>query len=128
MKPGGMLIAVRLPKPFPALARFYKVAKRKLDDISTVACCLGIVLGSGGVVEKARFAYGGVADTPTRVFEAEQAVEGRRFSAAAIRDAQDAVMRSLRPISDHRGSADYRLAMAMSLLDKFVYETGKEAA
>jgi xanthine dehydrogenase small subunit len=128
LKPGEMLIAVRLPKPLPALARFYKVAKRKLDDISTVACCLAIALRSDGVVERARFAYGGVAETPMRVLEAEQAVEGRRFSAAAIRNAQDAVMRSLRPISDHRGSADYRLAMAMSLLDKFVYETGQEAA
>jgi xanthine dehydrogenase small subunit len=128
MKRGEMLIAVRLPKPFPALARFYKIAKRKLDDISTVACCLAVTLGSNGLVEKARFAYGGVAETPLRVFDAEQTVEGRTWSAAAIRHAQDAVVRSLRPISDHRGSANYRLAMAKSLLDKFLYEAGKEAA
>ncbi len=128
MQPGEMLIAVRIPKPFPELARFYKVAKRKLDDISTVACCLAVALGSSGIVEKARFAYGGVAEIPVRVFEAEEAVEGRRWSASAIRQAQDAVVRGLRPISDHRGSADYRLAMAKSLLDKFAYEAGKEAA
>lgn len=128
LKPGEVLIAVRVPKPFPALARFYKVAKRKLDDISTVACCLALDLGSNGLVQKARFAYGGVAETPTRIFEAEQAVEGRTWSAAAIHKAQDVILRSLRPISDHRGSADYRLAMAKSLLDKFAYEAGREAA
>jgi xanthine dehydrogenase small subunit len=32
------------------------------------------------------------------------------------------------PISDHRGSADYRLAMAKSLLEKFAYEAGSAAA
>jgi xanthine dehydrogenase small subunit len=128
LKPGELLTAVRIPKPLPALARFYKVAKRKLDDISTVACCLAVDLRSNGVVERARFAYGGVAETPIRLFEAEQAVEGRVWSAAAIRKAKDVVMRTLRPISDHRGSAGYRLAMAKSLLDKFAYEAGKEAA
>ena len=127
MQPGEVLIAVRIPKPLPSLARFYKVAKRKLDDISTVACGMAVTLGSNGVVQKARFAYGGVAKTPIRLFEAEESVEGRTLGAAAIRKAQDAV-RSLQPISDHRGSADYRLAIAKSLLDKFAYEAGKEAA
>jgi xanthine dehydrogenase small subunit len=128
MQPGEILVAVRVPKPLPALARFYKVAKRKLDDISTVACAVALDLGSNGTVERARFAYGGVAQTPLRLFEAEQAVEGRTWNAAAVRRAQDVVMRSLRPISDHRGSADYRLAMAKSLLEKFAYEGGTEAA
>jgi len=128
MQPGELLVAVRIPKPIPALTRFYKVAKRKLDDISTVACGLSVILGSNGIVEKARFAYGGVSETPLRVWEAEQAVEGRTWSTAAIRKAQDAILRTLRPISDHRGSADYRLAMAASLLNKFAYEAGKEPA
>jgi len=92
-----------------------------------VACGMAVTLGSNGVVQKARFAYGGVAKTPIRLFEAEESVEGRTLGAAAIRKAQDAV-RSLQPISDHRGSADYRLAIAKSLLDKFAYEAGKEAA
>jgi len=126
--PGEVLVAVRIPKPLPAMARFYKVAKRKLDDISTVACGLALALDSRGIVEKARFAYGGVAPTPVRLIEAEQAVAGRRWSAATVRQAQEAVMRTLRPISDHRGSADYRLAMAKSLLEKFAYEAGREAA
>ncbi|HUI81353.1 MAG TPA: FAD binding domain-containing protein [Bryobacteraceae bacterium] len=128
LRPGEVLVAVRIPKPFPALARFYKVAKRKLDDISTVACCLAIDLSSNGVVERARFAYGGVAEMPVRLFEAERAVEGRTWNPATVRKAQETAMRSVRPISDHRGSADYRVAMVQSLLGKFAYESGREAA
>jgi xanthine dehydrogenase small subunit len=128
LQPGEMLVAVRIPKPFPAVARFYKVAKRKLDDISTVAACLSIDLDSSGAVEKARFAYGGVAETPVRLLEAERAVEGHIWDERAIRRAQEMVMRRLRPISDHRGSAAYRLAMAQSLLEKFACEAEGKAA
>ena len=36
-RPGEVLIDVRVPRDQPALQRFYKVSKRVLDDISTVA-------------------------------------------------------------------------------------------
>jgi xanthine dehydrogenase small subunit len=128
LRPAELLVSVRIPRPYPSFARFYKIAKRKLDDISTVAGCLAITFGSNGIVRKARFAYGGVSRTPVRVEQAEQAVEGRRWNLTAARRAADPVARLLRPISDHRGSADYRLAMAQSLLEKFAWETSKEAA
>jgi xanthine dehydrogenase small subunit len=112
---GELIRSVRIPKPLPTHARFYKVAKRRVDDISTVAA--GIALrtnGSGHVA--ARMAFGGVAPIPMRAFEAEEALAaGDRESAKEI------LRRTLHPIGDHRGSAAYRLAMAQSLLDKFLW-------
>src|SRR5689334_5415545 len=36
LQSGEVLVSVILPKPFPEVVRFYKVAKRRADDISTV--------------------------------------------------------------------------------------------
>ena len=128
LRPGEVIVSIRIPKPFPAVVRFYKVAKRKLDDISTVAAGLAISLDGTGRVVKARFGYGGLAEMPLRAYDAERAVEGRVWDPAAARAAREAVLRAVRPISDHRGSAGYRLAMAQSLIDKFAHETVERAA
>ena len=110
---GEILRSVRIPKPLPARACFYKLAKRRLDDISTVAAAIAIRADG-----TARLAFGGVAPIPVRAVEAEHAIaEGDAGLAKAI------LRRTLRPMSDHRGSAEYRVAMAQSLLDKFFWET-----
>jgi xanthine dehydrogenase small subunit len=124
---GEVLVSVVIPKPLPAV-RFYKVAKRRLDDISTVAAAFGMTIDGGSRVRRARLAYGGVAAVPTRCTEAEEAIEGRIWSRSAIGAAQKAIAASLRPISDHRGSGEYRLAMAQSLFEKYFYESGEAAA
>ena len=102
--------------------RFYKVAKRRLDDISTVAAAMAIVLDSGSRVMNARFAFGGVAATPLRAIAAEEAVIGRVWNMAAVARAQAALDRTLNPISDHRGSAEYRKEAAKSLVEKFWWD------
>jgi xanthine dehydrogenase small subunit len=115
---GELLVSVEIPKPIAAGLRFYKVAKRRADDISTVAAGIGVMEGSDGRIESARFAFGGVAATPMRAREAEEAVLGREWNGETIRLAQGMIGRTLKPISDHRGSAAYRLALAQSLLEK----------
>jgi xanthine dehydrogenase small subunit len=126
--PGELILSIVIPKPFPALARFYKAAKRRMDDISTVAACFAIDLDSAGRIRRARLAYGGVAAVPLRATEAEDALTGAAFTAAAVERAQKILARTLHPISDHRGSAAYRLALAQSLLAKFWWEQQEEAA
>jgi xanthine dehydrogenase small subunit len=123
-----LLEAIEFPKPLPADARFYKVAKRRVDDISTVAACFSVVIDHHGRVEHARFAYGGVAATPIRALEAEEAIMGRPWDLTAVRRAQDVLSQTLKPLSDHRGSDAYRLAMAQTLIEKYWYECRAEAA
>ena len=110
---GEVLVSIHIPKPFPRVARFFKIAKRRMDDISSVAA--GIAIHEDG---SARVAFGGVAATPVRVLEAEHELP------SSVNRAKRAIAASLKPLSDHRSSAAYRLAMAQSLLDKFQYEGG----
>ncbi len=122
LKPGELLHSIRIPKPFPRFIRFYKLAKRRLDDISTVAAGIAMDRDASGRVVRVRLAFGGVAATPWRAVEAERALEATEFMPADIGHAKEALRRTLRPIDDHRGSAAYRIAMAQSLIDKFRHE------
>jgi xanthine dehydrogenase small subunit len=123
-----VLVSVRIPKPVREETGFYKIAKRRTDDISTVAAGISVTLDASGTVTRARFAYGGVAATPVRALEAEQAVLGRRWNASTIQLAQDVIARTLKPLSDHRGSAEYRLAIAQSVLGKYAHQQKLEDA
>ncbi len=69
-----------------------------------------------------------MAAIPLRAAEAEEAIVGARWNESAVHRAQDVLARTLQPISDHRGSAAYRLALAQSLLEKFWWEQQAEAA
>ncbi len=123
LAPGEVIVAVRIPKPFPQVGRFYKVAKREMDDISTVAAAFAIDLDDDGQVTSARLAYGGVAATPIRAHDAERSLVGAPFTASAVADACAVLKKTLNPISDHRGSEKYRRAMVEQLLRKFHAET-----
>jgi xanthine dehydrogenase small subunit len=123
LRPGELLTAIEIPKPYPRLLRFYKVSKRRFDDISTVAAAISMELDPAGRVRRARFVYGGVAVTPLRIAEAEDVLSGQVWNEAAVARVQRVIDRSLTPLSDARGSKEYRLQVAQSLVEKFYWET-----
>ncbi len=128
LTPGDVIVSIRIPKSFAQETRFYKIAKRRTDDISTVAAAISVTVDRFGHVARARFAYGGVAAAPVRALEAENAVLGRPWHVSTIERAQEAIANSLKPISDHRGSAEYRVAIAQSVIEKYWHERKLEAA
>jgi xanthine dehydrogenase small subunit len=122
MEAGELIAAVEIPKPLPKFLRFYKVAKRRLDDISTVAAAMALDVDAHGKVGRARFAFGGIAATPVRSAEAESAVVDQPWNDAAVERVQAALDKTLQPMSDHRGSKEYRLEVSKSLVEKFRWE------
>jgi len=117
-----IMTAVEIPKPLPRFVRFYKVAKRKLDDISTVAAAMSLDIDAQGRATRARLAFGGVAATPVRILEAETAITGQLWNGAAVERVQNILDRALKPMSDHRGSKEYRLEVSKSLVEKYHWE------
>jgi xanthine dehydrogenase small subunit len=112
-----------VPLPAPALQRFYKVSKRVLDDISTVSAAFALDLTEAGCVERLRAAYGGVAATPLRAIAVEERAAGQPWTRATLEALLPLLSRSGTPLSDLRGSAEYRRAMMGKLLEKFFAET-----
>jgi xanthine dehydrogenase small subunit len=125
LRPGELIAAVRIPRPFASLQRFYKVSKRRLDDISSVAGAFAIDRDERGRVTRARLAFGGVAATPVRLVAAEDALVGHVLSTARMEEIATIAMRAVAPIDDHRASARYRRAMVGSLLRKLAHEHGE---
>jgi xanthine dehydrogenase small subunit len=125
LQPGEIVTAIEIPKPYPGLVRFYKVAKRAMDDISTVAAAMALDVDSAGRVRRARFGFGGMAATPVRLVQAERAIEGLSWNEAAVERVQQAIASTLTPMTDHRGSANFRLEVAKRLVEKFYWEHGR---
>jgi xanthine dehydrogenase small subunit len=123
-----LIVSVGIPQPLPEFVRFYKVAKRRMDDISTVSAAMAVDWDSSGRIARARFAFGGVAATPLRARAAEGATVGQRWNDAAVERVQAVLDGTIQPIGDHRGSAEYRLAVAKSLVAKFLWEWREAAA
>jgi xanthine dehydrogenase small subunit len=122
---GELIESVHLPRPLPRLQRFYKVSKRVMDDISSVAGAFTLELDAAGRVERATFAYGGIAAVPLRAFELERLVAGRDWDAETVAELVRAARQLGTPLSDHRASADYRRAMIGSLIERFHADTSR---
>ncbi|GAA3124054.1 xanthine dehydrogenase small subunit [Streptomyces rectiviolaceus] len=121
-RPGELIRAVRIPLPLSPVVAFHKIAKRRFDDISSVAVALALDI-EDGIVRKARIGLGGVAATPIRSLATEAALEGKPWTAETV----EAAARELRgegtPMSDHRASALYRSAMLGQSLRKLYAQT-----
>ena len=118
-----VLTTIEIPKPLPRLLQFYKVTKRRLDDISTVAAAMAVETDEAGRVRRARFAFGGVAATPILIAEAEHAVRDHAWDVSAVERIQQILHDTLKPLSDHRGSHDYRREVSKALIERFWWET-----
>jgi xanthine dehydrogenase small subunit len=116
-----LIVAVRIPARPPKHARFFKVSKRKLDDISSVAAAFAFDV-DGGKVIRARLAYGGVAPTPVRAVHVERALVGAPFDRRIAERAAPLLEALFTPIDDVRASAGYRNAMVVSLFERFAWE------
>jgi xanthine dehydrogenase small subunit len=123
LAPAELIQSVRLRRPMPKIQRFYKVSKRVLDDISTVAGAFALSLDHAGNVERLGIAFGGVAATPLLASPLEQLALGRLWNENTLALLLTASEHIGTPQSDLRGSAAYRRAMIGKLLEKFFHES-----
>jgi xanthine dehydrogenase small subunit len=124
-RPGELIRAIRLPLPLAGVTAFHKIAKRRFDDISSVA--LGFALDiEGGVVRRAAIGVGGVAATPIRAYATEEVLVGRQWSEDTVRHAAAVMATEGTPMSDHRASASYRSAMLGQALLRLYASTGSD--
>jgi xanthine dehydrogenase small subunit len=124
-RPDELIRAVLVPLPVPPITAFHKIAKRRFDDISSVAVGFALTVDDG-LVRQARIGLGGVAATPIRATGTEQALTGRPWTAETVRQAAEVLGREGTPLDDHRASAAYRSAMLRRSLEKLHAESQPE--
>jgi len=107
-----LLVGVEVPAPAAGTGSSYlRLEYRRQMEIAVVGASASVTVADG-VVTNARIAMTALSATIRRVPEAEAALIGSDGGTAAIEKAGAAVAAAATPISDVRGSADYRRAMA----------------
>jgi xanthine dehydrogenase small subunit len=121
-----LITAVVVPKPSRGtIVKAYKVSKRKDLDISTLSGGFRIQINRNKYVQSIRLAYGGMADRVKRARAVEQFLIGKKWERATIEQAMPLVDNEFSPISDVRGSAEFRRVAARNLLMKFWSDTAQ---
>jgi xanthine dehydrogenase small subunit len=121
-RPDELIKTIRIPLPLAPVTAFHKIAKRRFDDISSVAVAYAMALDEQGRVASVRIGLGGVAATPLRAMAAEEALRGQPWTRETVAAAAGELARAGTPMSDHRASEGYRIAMLRNSLLKFFAE------
>ena len=125
--PGELIREVRIPMPQKRIGHFHKIAKRRFDDISSVAVAFALDVDSG-CVRTARIGVGGVAATPIRARDTEAVLEGMPWSPRTIEIAAAVLASEGTPMTDHRASEPYRRAMLEQSLRRLYAQTQEVGA
>ena len=115
-------LAPQHPDCVSRFSQSYKVGKRGSDDISIVAACFVLELDADARIVHARLAYGGIAATPIRALKSEALLVGQRLGPELADTISASLREEFAPMSDFRGSADYRRRLIVNLFAKFVSE------
>jgi carbon-monoxide dehydrogenase medium subunit len=118
---GELLAEVRVPVSPAARGIFYKLGPRNApEDICIVSAAAYGVPDSGAKGwKKLRIALGAVAPTPIRARHAEEWLKGQPLEPKLVDEtARIAANEDAQPISDIRGSADYRREMVYVLVKR----------
>lgn len=114
-----LIRAVHIPLPAAGDAfGVYKISRRRDLDISTFTAAI-VMRVDDDVIRAARIAYGGVAATVLRLNRTEEWLIDRPLTELTLQHAGQLARQEIKPLSDVRGSSDYRLQLAENILVKF---------
>ncbi|WP_298544230.1 FAD binding domain-containing protein [uncultured Aquimarina sp.] len=93
---------------------FEKVSKRTHLDIASVNTAARITL-ENDIVRAAHFSMGGTAPIPKYLFNTSSFFIGKTINSETVKEAETLLQSEIAPISDVRGSADYKRLLAKQL-------------
>jgi xanthine dehydrogenase small subunit len=122
LRPDEIITRIRIPLPRDGeTLRLYKISKRSHLDISTFTAAM-LMKRTDGRVDTIRIAYGGVGPVVLRLAKTEEFLAGRTFDRDTFAAAGEIARDEIAPISDVRGSREFRLQLAENILSRFYYD------
>ena len=108
LQPGELLVSLHFPSP-PANsgANYIRFIPRNEMDIAVAGAGVSVVLDNGDIAE-ARVTLASVAPTPLFVEDAGEAVAGKPATEETVRIASNIARDAAKPITDMRGTIEYR--------------------
>ena len=127
MQADEILTEIRIPVPAARTGYAYAKLKRKVGDYATAAAAVTLRL-QGGVVQQVAIALTNVGSTALKARAAEDALRGKPLSDAAMAEAARLAMSICEPVTDQRGNADYKTAMAGEMTQRALRTAASRAA
>jgi len=116
LKTGEFITSFAFPARPPHSGDCYlRLTPRTEMDIAVVGAGVSLTLDDSGTCTAARVALGAVAPTPLLVKEAADAIIGTKVDDAALTKLGEAASAACNPISDKRGTKEYRIKTAAVL-------------
>lgn len=110
LQPGDVPCEVHISRRLPGIAVLERVA-RTPRDLAIVAVVARVAV-QNGLVSEVRLALSGAAPAACRFEAVESLLVGQPLQSASLEKAASAAVETAVPLSDMRGSAEYRQAMA----------------
>jgi carbon-monoxide dehydrogenase medium subunit len=107
MEPDELLTEVRVPLPSARLGGAYLKLERKIGDFATVGVAVQVEM-SNGTIGRAGIGLTGVASKNVQAAEAERSLAGAEPGDEAFAEAGRLAAAAADPVSDVRGSAEYK--------------------
>lgn len=113
LAPGEFVLEIKLPaRPARSGDAYLRQIPRTEMDIAVVGAGVSLTLDAGGTITAARVALGAVGPTALLVEAAGAAIVGTKLDEAALAALDAAAQAAAKPISDKRGTVDYRTKIA----------------
>jgi xanthine dehydrogenase small subunit len=121
LNPNDILCSIILPIPSREKSYYaWKVSKRHDQDISTVSIAALIGVNENNIIQSCKICFGGLSATTLRTKEVENTLLGNN-PISAQNNAINKLKKTIKPLSDLRGSANYRIDLAVGLLKRLLY-------
>ena len=120
IEPNELLVSIHVETPPPWSGGSYiKLGARKTLEISMVNVATKLTLQSAdGPIVDAKIALGAVAPTPVRAHASEELIKGAMPSQELFQQAGEVGVGMCSPITDHRGTLEYRCMMIEVLIKR----------
>ena len=120
---GELLTEIRLPT-FPVCTgtAFIKKGRVATADLAVVNVAVRLTMDADNACQDVRIALGAVAPTPLRAREAEAMLRGEKPQEALLERVAACASEEIKPISDVRSSAEYRMTLSRVLVERALKE------
>ena len=122
LNPDEFITHIRFKKiPPEAKIDLSKISQRRDLDISCVNSSF-IFTVDNRIIQDAKIAFGGVGPKTLRLRDIEKGLIGETLSLESIEKTKSSIQKNITPISDARGSAEFRTEMCQNLFERFIHE------
>ncbi len=120
---GDVMTKIALPLPAPDTRGGHtKLGLRKAASICVASVALTL-LKENGHIAKVRIAFGSVAPQPIRAYRLENFLEGKAVNDTSLVECERLLEDEISPISDIRGTKNYRQAATAAILKRNLLQT-----